>query len=117
MSDKDENRPVWDFKEMSLGNFEVCNQFFSSVEAKWKFTSADTTEEWLEAKTPDGRVVVLPHSWSSVMQFRGRASIPGMFELNYTGERMRKRRDEIKAWEKKNASELALYKRLKTKFE
>ena len=111
------NRPVWGFPEMTERDFRaVWGRHIVAVEAKWEFTSADTSREWLEARTMHGKVFVLPSTWEKAFRFAGRASTPGLFRLTYEGERMQKRAQEIDAWEVENAFERAEFERLRKKF-
>lgn len=114
----DEKRPSWTHKEMSEGAFARLHEFgmVVSVHAKWGYLTADTTEEWLEVVNSRGIKMRLPSNWYSVCNFTGSAHSPGMFEWNCVGERMSKTLKEIRDFEKKNAADMAEYKRLKEKF-
>ena len=114
-----DTRPVWPHKEMSEQEFRAIAKIgmVVSVTAKWEFTSADTSREWLEVKTHAGKTFTLPQGWESVLTFVGYSSSPGLFEMNYTGQRMQKTLGEINKWERQNKNERAQYERLKAKFE
>lgn len=111
-------RPAWTFSGMTESDFRrvLEHGMIKSVTAKWAFTSADTTREWLEATNLSGEVIVLPDNYTKAFEFVGSASLPGLFRLTYTGEQMRKRVEEIDAWEADNASDRVEFERLRKKF-
>lgn len=115
----DDMRPAWPHKEITEADFRtiISAGMVERVDAKWEYTSEDTTREWLEVTSRDGRTTVLPATWPVVLEFVGYAHNPGLFKLNYLGERCEKTIEAIDAWEKKNAADRRAYERLKAKFE
>jgi len=115
----DEKRPLWLHNEMSLLDFTELHDFgmVVSVKAGWEYKTADTTAGWLEAKNTHGKTMRMPTNWHKVCSFVGCYSSPGLFEWNYTGERMRKSLAEIRKFAAVHEEEMAEYIRLKSKFE
>ncbi len=111
-------RPEWGFKEMSEADFRGVKEFglIVSVKAEWKFTGADTSEEWLTATRGDGRSIRMPQNWRGVFEFVGLSHVPGLFGETYLGKRMREQLEKIDKWEKKNAADRREFERLKAKF-
>ena len=115
----DDQRPAWDFQEMSEADFRKILEFglIETVTAGYTMTSVDTADEWLKAKNSRGQSMIMPPRWANVLDFVGKSSVPGLFKYNYLGEQMQKRLQEIDAWEDRNRKERADYERLKRKFE
>ena len=116
-----DSRPQWTIKEISEADFRRIHSFgnIMSVEAKWEFTSADTTREWLEVKSKRGEkteTMVMPHCWNRAYEFKGHSSNPGLFSENYVGKQARENLNIIDKWESKNKRERADFERLKAKF-
>lgn len=113
-----DSRPEWPHKNMSESDFRRIVKIgpISAVEAKWEYTSADTSREWLEATDRNKKKHVLPQGWKFVLQFVGWSSNPGLFDYTYEGREMLKTLEKIDAWEKKNKAERAEYERLKVRF-
>lgn len=110
-------RPKWEFTEMTEVEFrKVRAEMIVSITARWKFTGEDTSAEWLEATTRLGKTIVLPPSWEAAFKPVWKSHSPGLLDVNYLGERMQKRCEEIDKWEKANNKDRAEYERLKKKF-
>ena len=111
-------RPAWPHKNISEADFrKIVNAgVIKRIEGKWEFTGEDTSREWLEATSSNGKTIVLPRAWEEVMVFVGKSSSPGLFRFNYFGEKCLETIKIIDTWEKKNASDRAEYERLKAKF-
>jgi hypothetical protein len=118
MSMTNKTRPEWGFKHISETDFRSIYQhgMITNIKACWEFTGADTSREWLEATNFNGDTLVLPHSWNRALKFVGYSSMPGLFELNYEGQRMAKCLKEIDMWEALNKQEREDYERLRVKF-
>ena len=119
MTNDDESvRPAWPHSEITERDFRTIVRIgmVTKVEAKWEFTGVDTSESWLEVTSGNGKTYTLPRAWGSVLKFVGLSHVPGLFELNYLGERCEKSLAAIDAWEKKNAADRRAYERLKAKF-
>lgn len=114
----DEKRPSWTHNEMSLFDFTKLHDFgmIVSVKAGWEYKTADITSGWLEVKNTRGKTMRMPTNWQKVCYFVGYYSSPGLFEWNYTGERMRKSLAEIRKFYAEHEEERAEYIRLKDKF-
>lgn len=112
-------RPLWTYSNITEHDFRKIAGIgmIAEVKAKWKYTSEDTTDEWLEAVDRAGKSFVLPRSWRFVLTFVGKTTVPGLFELNELGKRCKQTMVEIDWWEKKNAADRRTYERLKAKFE
>lgn len=117
--DEKDARPVWPHSEITERDFRTIVRIgmVTKVEAKWEFTGVDTADSWLEVTSSNGKTAVLPAAWGAVLEFVGLAHSPGLFELNYLGERCEKSLAAIDAWERKNAADRRAYERLKAKFE
>lgn len=113
-----DRRPDWPFREMTEQGFRsmASRGRIESVTAKWEMTGADTSREWLEARSASGETFTMPSGWGYAWQFVGYSSNPGLFQLTNLGKRMVERLNEIDKWEAANARERAEYERLKTKF-
>lgn len=114
----DDARPAWTFKEMSEAEFRSIHSFgmVVSVKGRWEFTGADTSREWLEATNSNGKTITLPSGWKRVLDFVGYSSVPGLFKLNYLGDRMQAALEAIDKWEAKNKRDRAEFDRLRKKF-
>jgi hypothetical protein len=112
-------RPPWPYPNITEHDFRIIDGIgnIAEVKAKWKYTSVDTMDEWLEAVNHADKSIVLPRSWSLVLNFVGHATVPGLFALNELGKRCKQTMVEIDLWEKKNAADRRTYERLKAKFE
>lgn len=109
-----DTRPEWLHKNMSESDFRRIVKIgpIGAVEAKWEYTSADTSREWLEVTDRNKKKHVLPGGWKFVLQFVGWSCNPGLFDYTYEGREMLKTLEKIDAWEKKNKAERAEYERL-----
>lgn len=112
-------RPPWPYPNITEHDFRTIAGIgrIAEVKAKWKYTSEDTTDEWLEAVDHAGKSFVLPRSWRSVLNFVGNTTVPGLFELNELGNRCKQTMVTIDLWEKRNANDRRTYERLKARFE
>jgi hypothetical protein len=112
-------RPLWPYPNITEHDFRTIAGIgiIAQIKARWKYTSEDTTAEWLEAVDHADKSVVLPHSYRFVLTFVGYTTFPGLFELNELGKNCKQTMMEIDMWEKKNAADRRTYERLKAKFE
>lgn len=113
-----EDRPVWEFNEISEAEFRVIYTMGAvvTVKAKWAFTSSDTSVEWLVAEDREGKETTLPSSWRRVLEFVGNASGSGLFKYTFLGERCLKSLAKIDAWEEQNKRDRREFEQLKKKF-
>ena len=119
MTDKQHSRPKWPHSEMTEAKFAALHDFgmVVSVNAKWKYTGADTVNEWLEVTNVHRKTSRLPDGWRHVVQFVGCASSPGLFRLTGLGEMMLATLTAQRAFDVQYANERAEYIRLKALFE
>jgi len=112
-------RPKWDFTELTEAEFRRVYQHGMVVEvtAKRQFTGADTSVDWLDAKSSEGKIIRLPQGYKEAFEFVGYSTMPGLFGLTYLGKRMAARIKQIDAWEKQNKEDREQYEKLKRKFD
>lgn len=115
----DERRPAWGFNELSEDDFRAILRVphVRQVRSVFEMVSADLADEWLEVAGSDGIFERVPDGWSKVWVFVGYSTVPGLFKLNHLGRMMADRVKEIDAFEKREASDMRIYLRLKSKFE
>jgi hypothetical protein len=112
------HRPTWTPTYISEKEARAIRDFgmIVGVDAAWKFTSADTKEEWLEVTNHWDKSMVLPKAWFRILEFAGHASSPGLFRYTHEGKRVLNLLADIDKWEEENAKDRAELARLMTKF-
>jgi hypothetical protein len=85
----------------------------------WRMTGNDTSENWCELHYDDSngksKSMRMPFGFDQYFKFA--PDHRSLFSETFNAERARADYDAIVKWEKRNARELAEYKRLKAKFE
>ena len=115
---KPDPRPVWDFKKVTRDQFEFLQSHITKVETKWRMTSSDESEQWLELTNFDGKKKKFSeYFFHDNPYFKLKAGSGGLVKLtDYHGELMKKRAKEIAVWEHRHNKEIAEYRRLKEKY-
>ena len=108
----DNTRPLWDY-ELSEKQVRMLLGPIKKIEHQWKVTGADTARDWIEFITDDGERFKAPNGWEKLFDFK--PDHRGLIQPNYIGVQARNRLDQIAAWEKQNADDIAELKRLQEK--
>jgi hypothetical protein len=108
----DSARPKWDYK-ISEERVWRLRGSIKKITHHRELTGADTSRDWLEFHPEDDGKFRAPSGWKELFEFR--PDHRGLISPNYKGHAACKRLDEIKAWEKQNANDIAELKRLQAK--
>lgn len=112
----DKNKPEWG-EPVPIDAFEKWLNGIVGVKFGWEFTSADTTKDWIILETRAGKTVRVSNYSLFLEYFEFRPSSQSLFMANYKGNAAREKWKAIREFERANAEEIAVYKKLKAKFE
>lgn len=117
-------RPTWDWKLPERAFRTLTMRRIVRVEHAWKFTSADTSESWINIKMTDngddkGDIVQIPSHMLPAFDalFHFAPDHAGLFRLTSIGDAAAKRLAEIDNFERTHDRDRREYERLKRKFE
>jgi hypothetical protein len=112
-----EQRPEWNHPISEADARWLYKNAITKITHHWKFTSEDTTENWVEVHTDAKTTRRFPSGYFTDSQYwRFAPNHRALITPGYAAERAIKDINAIDAWEKKNATERAEYERLKRKF-
>ena len=113
-----ENRPEWKHQIPEADARWLSGGLIVKITHHWKFTSEDTTEDWIELHRADGSARRFPSAFLNTNgYFEFRPNWRELVQPTYRGEQARKDFEAIDKWEKENAAERAEFERLKSKFD
>jgi hypothetical protein len=105
-------RPIWGQKltESQVWKLRGC---IVKITHHWEVTGCDTSRDWVEFHTKDGGKFRAPCGWKDLFEFS--PDHRGLINPNYVGREACKVLDNIRAWEKQNANDIAELNRLQQK--
>ena len=109
-----DKRPEWPHK-MSMDMLLKLSYRIKSVSHHWKFTSEDTSADWVEFSGEGFKNIKEPQGFKDLFKYQPDHRC--LFQLTWEGEKAIVLAESIQAFDKKNKAELALYERLKKKYE
>lgn len=115
MSEKPDVRPDWPYTTRYEVAEKLSRLAVKGIKSKWKYTSEDSTKEWLEFYDSNDDLIVKVGTdffTSGECLFTPRGNTLVLVTYGPKG-----RIEEILAWEMRNAEDRATYERLKKKFE
>lgn len=109
----EDQRPEWPYK-LSMKHLAMFDRSIKKIEHRWKFTSEDTAEDWVEFSGDKFKNVRMPDGFKELFEYK--PDYWCLFGLTYQGEKAVKLSEEIEKFDKKHKRERAQYERLKRKF-
>ncbi len=117
--DESEQRPAWPFDLREDDARWLLKHHINQIEHHWKFTSVDTSEEWLEfvCRAAQGQPEARRRFEIHIFDTRGIHWRPSHAGLIDVAKDIRDRIQAIDNFEAKHKRERAQYERLRAKFE